>query len=898
MPLALRDAHLRVARDLLDAELVVLARRIGDGRLEVRAVAVAEPSAAAEDHARRLLLTALRADPSDGVDPATGDDGSGPGVAVALAGATAAIVAVGTFDDRRHAEHLLAVVGREAIADDHRSGAPAAARVEELSRRVEIESTIADAVGDLVRDDPTGLDERIVAGLGRIGGLLGATAAFVRRVPLAGGRSEITHVWRSPDGATIAGASDRDDMRWLARRLAAQPVVLLRSPLADADIATSERQLLERHETVAYLRVGAAGSASVVALLWRQGGPETIDELAAVAPFAEALGGALVRDAAEALARAQSGVLELIARSSPLPDTLAAVCRLVDQRCAGARAVVFLVGSDGGAELAVAPGLPRSRRERLARTALDPDLPVARVLASGEALALVDPPADSAGLDDPAAATSGWWVPIIGNRAGEVLGVIGAVALAREPVEPDPVVLDAASLAAIAIERHRDEAWLAFQATHDPLTGVANRAHLVGRVELALARARRTGRRVGVLFCDLDRFKEVNDTHGHDEGDRLLLEVARRLSRVVRPTDTVARFGGDEFVVLLDDVADDDDALVIARRVSAALRTPPLEVAGVERVLTTSIGVAISTARIDNPEALIRDADAALYRAKRQGRDRVELFRDDERDDAPVRDRLGEELATAIRDHELELAYQPIIDAVGGGVVGIEALLRWRHPRRGPLVPAEFLAVADSSGLIVAIGEWVVATAAADLAAWIHARPTLAAVRLHLNLSARQLAGTAAVDAIAEALVAAPVAVDRITLEVGERAFGEVPPSSLAALERFAALGVRLAVDDFGVGTASLTALRRFPVAEVRIDGALARTATGADVDRHVLRAVIELAHALDLEVSAEGVESAEQLAALRDLGVDTVQGRHVGAPMPAEELARLLLDPPVAAPS
>jgi diguanylate cyclase (GGDEF)-like protein len=398
-----------------------------------------------------------------------------------------------------------------------------------------------------------------------------------------------------------------------------------------------------------------------------------------------------------------------------------------------------------------------------------------------------------------------------------------------------------------------------------------------------------------VLFCDLDRFKEVNDRHGHDEGDRLLVEVAGRLGRVVRPTDTVARFGGDEFVLLLDDVADAEDALVIARRVAVALRTPPLEVAGTEWAVTTSVGVAVSGPRVDNPEELLRDADAALYRAKHDGRDRVELFRSGEGAARPQRDRLGEELAAALDADELELAYQPIVDARAGGWVGVEALLRWRHPRHGHLSPVEFLAVADASGLIVPIGEWVVRTAAEHLHAWTATRPTLDGLRLHVNLSARQLAGTAAVDAVAEALVTAPVAVDRVTLEVGERTLADVPPAARAALDRFADIGVRLAVDDFGAETASLTALRDLPLAEVRVDGALVRSSTRDLIDRRVLAAVVELSRALGLEVSAEGVETAEQLEVLRRLGVDTVQGRHVGAPMTPDELVRRLPEVPLA---
>jgi len=417
--------------------------------------------------------------------------------------------------------------------------------------------------------------------------------------------------------------------------------------------------------------------------------------------------------------------------------------------------------------------------------------------------------------------------------------------------------------------RRRAELALAHRALHDPLTGLPNRALFGDRLALALRRRVRRGTgTVAVFFLDVDRFKLVNDSLGHEAGDALLIEVAARLESAVRPADTVARLAGDEFTVLCEDVAGELEAVAIAQRV-VDLFAPPFTVAGREVHVSTSVGVALSSGRGGaSAEALIRDADAAMYRAKERGKARFELFDATLRAHAVRRLELESELRRAIPRGELRVDYHPQLDLQTNAIVAYEARVRWQHPRRGLLDADEFLALADETGLVTALGGHVLREACAYAAR--------SDAPVSVSVTARQLAHPDLPRQVAAALDAGGLAPERLCLEVGERALTAETAGELCAL---ADLGVRLALGDFGAGTASLVHLRDWPVELVKLDRALLRG------DPDVLAAVVGLAHALGLETVAESVETAEQLALLAELGCDRVQ---LGALEPAAPAAAL----------
>jgi diguanylate cyclase (GGDEF)-like protein/PAS domain S-box-containing protein len=435
--------------------------------------------------------------------------------------------------------------------------------------------------------------------------------------------------------------------------------------------------------------------------------------------------------------------------------------------------------------------------------------------------------------------------------------------------------------------KHMEDA-LTHQALHDPLTGLPNRALLLDRVEQALRRLERHPARVAVLFLDLDRFKVVNDSLGHAAGDRILVEVGERLADASRPGDTVARFGGDEFVVLCEELAHNDRAVGIAERFAEALARP-FVYQGRELSLTASVGIASSVESDADPAALLRDADAAMYRAKERGRARYQLFDAALRDQAVERLDLELDLRGALERSELRVEYQPIVSLGHDRVVGAEALLRWDHPSRGPLAPGEFLDVAEETGLIVPIGEWILREACAQLARWNEIRaddgpPSLLAV----NLSGRQLADPGLADAVGAAVEAAGLEPRRLFVEITETALMHDPAEAQIALGRLTSLGVQVALDDFGTGYSSLGYLRRFPVDIIKIDRAFIDGIGRDPENAAIVTAVIAMARALGLTTVAEGVETDQQLTAVGQLGIDWVQGNYFSPPLSADALTRV----------
>jgi diguanylate cyclase (GGDEF)-like protein/PAS domain S-box-containing protein len=429
-------------------------------------------------------------------------------------------------------------------------------------------------------------------------------------------------------------------------------------------------------------------------------------------------------------------------------------------------------------------------------------------------------------------------------------------------------------------DRKEAELELSHAALHDALTGLPNRALFHDRLGLALRRTERRSGAVAVLFCDLDRFKVVNDSLGHDAGDRLLVDVAKRIGAALRPADTVARFGGDEFTILCEDIAGEIEAATIAQRIVDVFRDPFLLEDG-EVFLATSLGIAIARGADDRAEDLIRDADAAMYRAKERGKGRYEIFDEAMRADAVARLETESALRRALERGELRLHYQPAVELATGTITGYEALVRWEHPTRGLLSPSAFVPLAEETGLIVGIGEWVLREACTEAKRW--SEPLTLAV----NLSARQLAQHDLVAMVRTAISETGTDPSRLCLEITESAVMESGAATTAQLRALKSLGVQLAIDDFGTGFSSLAHLRRFPVDVLKIDGTFVAGLGREPQDASIAAAVISLAHALGLTTVAEGVETDEQLAILKELGCNLGQGYLFARPLPPEEALR-----------
>jgi diguanylate cyclase (GGDEF)-like protein/PAS domain S-box-containing protein len=437
-------------------------------------------------------------------------------------------------------------------------------------------------------------------------------------------------------------------------------------------------------------------------------------------------------------------------------------------------------------------------------------------------------------------------------------------------------------------ERKGLEERLWHQALHDPLTDLPNRALLMDRLGHALARAERRGKKVAILFMDLDNFKHVNDSLGHKAGDRLLVEVAGRLRECMRAEDTVARLGGDEFVVLLEDLDDVEDAANVAREIAQALQSPIL-VDTQEVFVTTSIGIAFGASSEDHVETLLREADVAMYRAKDGGKNRHVVYRQEMAGFASKRLTLERDLRRALQREEFVVYYQPKVLIGSGEIVGMEALVRWEHPERGLLPPSEFVSFAEETGLIMPVGRWVLGEACRQAKGWQEHNSNDLRLAICVNLSAPQFQSHDLVGEVAGALEEAGLDASSLVLEITEDAAMEDAPATMATLHALKDLGVRLAIDDFGTGYSSLSYLKRFPVDIIKVDRSIVEGLGQDRGDSAIVSATIALAHALGLEVTAEGVETAEQAAELHALGCDFGQGDYWWRPHPADEAAAIL---------
>jgi diguanylate cyclase (GGDEF)-like protein len=498
---------------------------------------------------------------------------------------------------------------------------------------------------------------------------------------------------------------------------------------------------------------------------------------------------------------------------------------------------------------------------------------------------------------------------LFGHQPGQGHGLWATVAVRHEPfgsvvcVRDDPQLPftadDVSFLGAVAnivgsaVSRIRNEEELNHQALHDPLTGLPNRVLLVDRLALGLARLHRRPGTLAVLFVDVDQFKVINDSLGHDQGDRLLILMAERLRSAVRPGDTVARFGGDEFVVLCEDLAGQNEAIAIGERIREQAATPLL-LDGRDYFVTVSTGIALTDSP-DMPAAdLLRDADSAMYQAKQTGRARSAVFAQSMRTRA-VR-RLDTELALrqAIAEGQLRVHYQPIVNLTTGRIDGVEALVRWEHPTNGMIMPDEFIPIAEETGLIVPLGEWVLGQSCRQTQAWRTEHPQLSRLGVSVNLSGRQIAQSDLITVVANVLSDTGLPPDRLVLEITESVLMADAEAAITVLRGLKSLGVRLSVDDFGTGYSSLSYLKKFPVDILKIDRSFIDGLGVEDDDSAIVQATINLAHSLGLTTVAEGTETPAQVRALTDLGCDKAQGYLFSRPLPALALLETLLLSPV----
>ena len=462
-----------------------------------------------------------------------------------------------------------------------------------------------------------------------------------------------------------------------------------------------------------------------------------------------------------------------------------------------------------------------------------------------------------------------------------IVTTLGTIGIALVASLFDRQMRERTGLLAESLERANDK--LLQAALHDPLTQLPNRSLLQDRIEQSIEKARRRHHGVAVMFCDLDGFKTVNDAYGHQLGDRLLVKVSQRIGSLLRPQDTLARLGGDEFVIVLP-VDEPDDAVVVAERIIAAVGKP-FNIESAELQVTASLGIALYPDDANDERQLMANADAAMYHTKQGGRNGYTFFTPSMQVSANRQLRLLQDLRRATDRGELMLHYQPKFMAAGTPAVGAEALLRWQHPELGMLGPDVFIPIAERSGLILPIGDWVLDQACAQLRAWHdagHPHWTMA-----VNLSPLQFAAPGLVETVKATLEKHGLEADRLTLEITETTAMKNVDTSLQILNALTGLGVRISIDDFGTGYSSLLYLKRMPATELKIDRAFVRDLEQNAEDAAIVSSIVALGRSLQLKVVAEGVETAGQRDYLSDLGCDQLQGYHLGRPMAAEDFLR-----------
>ena len=598
---------------------------------------------------------------------------------------------------------------------------------------------------------------------------------------------------------------------------------------------------------------------------------------------------------ANALLNDENEILERVATGAPLTDTLDAVCRMIDGHVRHGVSTIWLV--DDVSDVLVPTAGPNAG-----------PLPNIEPEHSRQGVDFVQLlPPDEISVSTPA--TGPEWEPWREQAIAAGIGcswtrpvrdahdlVYGAVIIyrsdERSPTEIERTAIElGARLAAVAVHRARDADQLAHAATHDTVTNLPNRRLFLERLRQAVARQERGAAAPSVLFVDLDRFKQVNDRAGHATGDEVLRLLGARLQSVVRPTDVVARFGGDEFAVLCDETTD-DEAISVSERLLAAI-CEPLELGGRRHHLSASIGIATGRSNISD-DALVRRADIAMYRAKALGSGGIVPFTSGMAE-SPRAD-LEHDLRRAIEGDEIFVHYQPIVDLRTARWSGVEALARWRHPEQGWVPPTVFVGLAEEIGMAIRLGDSVLARVCRDAARWEH-DPVMRHQGLGINVSGRQLADPRFVGSVQRQLQESGVAGSRFIVELTETTMMEEFESAMASVTALRSLGMTLAIDDFGTGHSTLARLRQFPAVGLKLDRSFIAELGEDERSADIVAAVVQLAHAVGMAVCAEGVETREQLAMVQRLGVDLAQGFLLARPLPPDEVRELLARPPAVQP-
>ncbi|MDP1700569.1 MAG: EAL domain-containing protein [Aestuariivirga sp.] len=601
------------------------------------------------------------------------------------------------------------------------------------------------------------------------------------------------------------------------------------------------------------------------------------------------------RKRADTLRNGQAQILEMIALSAELGEVLDHLMRLVESQLDGIFGSVLLLDQDGHhLRHGAAPSLAESYTKAIDGMRIGP-----KAGSCGTAVFRRAPVIVADIMSDPLwedfrelVAAHGyrscWSTPILSHQ-GTVLGVFAMYSLSvREPTAIETQLIEMTTrIAGIAIERKHSEDQIRFLAHHDALTGLPNRSLLKDRLTQAILQTQRYNPWVSVVFIDLDNFKMINDSLGHTAGDELLKAVAQRMVGCIRAIDTVVRLGGDEFVILLvDQPARPDEISETLERIRTAI-AEPVSIDGRALYVTCSIGVATFPNDGPDPETLLMNADAAMYKAKEAGRDNVQFYTAEMNTRVHEKLALQQEMRDALARSEFVLHYQPQVDLRTGGVFAVEALVRWRHPNLGLLSPLKFIPMAEETGLIVPLGDWVLHDACRQNKAWQDAG--LPPVNVCVNVSARQFREKNLVSRVVSALRESGLAAKYLELEITESLIMQDVDQAVATMKELQRLGVQLAIDDFGTGYSSLNALKTFPVARLKIDKSFINNLASDDSDKAVAAAVISLGQKLNLRVIAEGVETIEQVAILRDNNCDECQGYYFSKPVSFEAIADLL---------
>lgn len=601
------------------------------------------------------------------------------------------------------------------------------------------------------------------------------------------------------------------------------------------------------------------------------------------------------RKQADVLRNGQANILEMIATSAPLEDVLDRLMRFVEAQLKGIFGSVLLLDKDGiHLRHGAAPSLAKAYTSVIDGVAIGP-----KVGSCGTAIYRREPVIvtdiqqdplweDYRELVAPHGYRSCWSTPILSHQ-GVVLGAFAMYSkTVREPVEAETRLIEFTThIAGIAIERKLAEDQIHFMANHDVLTGLPNRGLLEDRLSQAVLYAQRYDRWVTVVFIDLDNFKLVNDTLGHNAGDELLKTLASRMVECVKVTDTVVRLGGDEFVIVLFDQPANIDLVSEALQTIRDAIAEPVHI-GEHRLRTTaSIGIANYPKDGSSPDTLLANADAAMYRAKEIGRDNFQFYAPEFNSRAHEKLLLQDELRNALARSEFTLHYQPQVDLRSGRVVAVEALIRWNHPTRGMVAPLTFIPTAEETGLIVPIGDWVLHEACRQNKAWQHAG--LPPVTVCVNVSARQFREKNLISRVVNALKESGLEARYLELEVTESLIMQDFDVAVATMNGLQRLGVQISIDDFGTGYSSLSALKTFPVQRLKIDKSFINDLATDEDDQAVTSAVISLGQKLNLRVLAEGVETDEQVAFLRRNNCDEMQGHLFSKPVPAQGIEKLL---------